>query len=176
MELIHPSPDYLASYLAACRESWEHVHSPYILHDPAKYDQWKHNIFQQFENESRGIALPPGFVPSSTFWLVDKEEFIGSGNIRHYLNGQLREYGGQIGDFIRVSERGKGYGKRILRLLLQKAAEMGIRETLITCEAENARSQKHIESLKELILGKEKAVANVEGRRKEVFRYRIRCG
>ena len=52
---------------------------------------------------------------------------------------------------------------------------MGIRETLITCEADNRRSQKHIESLGERILAKEQAKANVEGRVKEVLRYRVRC-
>ena len=175
MELIPPAPHFLNSYLEACQETWGHVHSTYILHDPSQYARWKDTIFQQFENEKRGIGLPPGYVPSTTFWLVCGERFIGSGNIRHFLNASLREYGGQIGDFIRLSERGKGYGSLLLRMLLSKAEEMGIRETLITCEADNRRSQKHIESLGERILAKEQAKAKVEGRVKEVLRYRVRC-
>ena len=161
MELIPPAPHFLNSYLEACQETWGHVHSTYILHDPSQYARWKDTIFQQFENEKRGIGLPPGYVPSTTFWLICGERFIGSGNIRHFLNASLREYGGQIGDFIRLSERGKGYGSLLLRMLLSKAEEMGIRETLITCEADNRRSQKHIESLGERILAKEQAKANV---------------
>ena len=136
MELIPPAPHFLNSYLEACQETWGHVHSTYILHDPSQYARWKDTIFQQFENEKRGIGLPPGYVPSTTFWLICGERFIGSGNIRHFLNASLREYGGQIGDFIRLSERGKGYGSLLLRMLLSKAEEMGIRETLITCEAD----------------------------------------
>ena len=130
MELIPPAPHFLNSYLEACQETWGHVHSTYILHDPSQYARWKDTIFQQFENEKRGIGLPPGYVPSTTFWLICGERFIGSGNIRHFLNASLREYGGQIGDFIRLSERGKGYGSLLLRMLLSKAEEMGIRETL----------------------------------------------
>ena len=176
MELISPSPLFLASYLEACRETWGHVHSAYILHDPSEYDLWKETIFRQFELESRGIGLPEGDVPSTTFWLIEGKRFFGSGNIRHFLNASLREYGGQIGDFIRVSERGKGYGKLLLRMLLRKAAEMGIFETLITCERENERSRRHIESLGERILAKEEAEADVEGVRRQILRYRIRCG
>ena len=175
MKLISPSPHFLASYLEACRETWGHVHSTYILHDPSEYDQWKETIFRQFESESRGIGLPEGYVPSTTFWLIEGERFIGSGNIRHFLNASLREYGGQIGDFIRLSERGKGYGRLLLRMLLQKAAEMGSRETLITCEAENKPSQRHIESLGERILAKEETEADVEEVRRRILRYRVRC-
>ena len=175
MKLISPSPHFLASYLEACRETWGHVHSTYILHDPSEYDQWKETIFRQFESESRGIGLPEGYVPSTTFWLIEGERFIGSGNIRHFLNASLREYGGQIGDFIRLSERGKGYGRLLLRMLLQKALEMGIRETLITCEADNTPSRRHIESLGERILARELAKANVEGTVKHVLRYRVCC-
>ena len=124
MELIPPAPHFLNSYLEACQETWGHVHSTYILHDPSQYARWKDTIFQQFENEKRGIGLPPGYVPSTTFWLICGERFIGSGNIRHFLNASLREYGGQIGDFIRLSERGKGYGSLLLRMLLSKAEIM----------------------------------------------------
>ena len=175
MKLLSPSPLFLESYLEACRETWGHVHSTYILHDPSTFGQWKDTIFCQFENEKRGIGLPEGYVPSTTFWLVEEKRFLGSGNIRHFLNDALREYGGQIGDFIRFSERGKGYGKQILRMLLQKALEMGIRETLITCEADNTPSRRHIESLGERILARELAKANVEGTVKHVLRYRVCC-
>ncbi len=175
MKLITPSPSYRQEYLDACRETWGHVHSTYILHDPSQYDLWGKTLFQQFENERRGIGLPEGFVPSSTFWLIENDRFLGSGNIRHVLTPALREYGGQIGDFIRLSERGKGYGSALLRLLLSKALEMGIRETLITCEADNERSRRHIESLRERIIAVERALADVEGRRKEVLRYHVRC-
>ena len=71
--------------------------------------------------------------------------FIGWLDIRHSLTEHLREIGGHIGYAIRPSERGKGYGNKILELALPKAQELGIKDVLITCDADNTPSAKIIE-------------------------------
>ena len=43
----------------------------------------------------------------------------------------------ELGIAIRPSERGKGYGRRLCPFLAAKARELGIREMLLTSEAEN---------------------------------------
>ena len=68
-----------------------------------------------------------------------------------YLEMASREFseleliGGHIGADIRRSERKKGYGTLILKLTLEKAAEVGLKKVLITCDAENTASAKTIE-------------------------------
>jgi predicted acetyltransferase len=89
--------------------------------------------------------VPENFVPSSTFWLVDGRHFLGIGNVRHYLNDNLRRFGGHIGYAIRPAAWQKGLGTLQLTLLLQEARKLGIEKVTITCFDENIGSIKIIE-------------------------------
>jgi len=94
---------------------------------------------------ARGIGLPDGFVPHSTFWLVsDGSKVLGVSNIRHSLTPALRREGGNIGYGIRPSARGRGLGVTILRQSLARAAEMGLTQVLVTCSKQNLASAKSI--------------------------------
>jgi predicted acetyltransferase len=101
----------------------------------------------KLHDHAKGLNLPEGWVPSSTFWLVrgDDNRILGCSRLRHYLSGDLRYEGGHIGYDIRPSERRKGHGALILRLTLQKARELGLERVLITCHADNIASQRIIE-------------------------------
>ena len=66
-------------------------------------------------------------------------------SIRQRLNEHLLQIGGHIGYNIRPSERGKGYGNKILELALQEAKDMGIEKIRITCDVDNVASRKIIE-------------------------------
>lgn len=87
-----------------------------------------------------------GKVPSSTFFLLDTERniLLGAVNIRHYLNDYLLKYGGHIGDGIRPSERGKGYGTEMIRLALIECKKLGINKVLMVCDKDNIASAKTI--------------------------------
>ena len=87
-----------------------------------------------------------GKVPSSTFFLLDTERniLLGAVNIRHYLNDYLLKYGGHIGDGIRPSERGKGYGTEMIRLALIECEKLGINKVLMVCDKDNIASAKTI--------------------------------
>ena len=65
-------------------------------------------------------------------------------NIRHKLNEKLLLNGGHIGDGIRPSERGKGYGTRMIALALEKCRELGIDRVLMVCDRNNAASARTI--------------------------------
>jgi predicted acetyltransferase len=93
-----------------------------------------------------GRCLPEGWVPQSTFWLMqNRERILGCSRLRHELTPFLSREGGHIGYDIRSSERGKGYGTLLLRLTLDKARELGIGEVLITADEANIASWKVIE-------------------------------
>ena len=88
-----------------------------------------------------------GFVPSSVYFLYDemRNKLIGAVDIRHYLNENLMQTGGHIGDGIRPSERRKGYGTLIIKLALEKCKELGIDKVLMFCDKSNIGSKKTIE-------------------------------
>lgn len=101
---------------------------------------------KKLAGESEGKNLPEGFVPQSTYWLIDGDEFIGRINIRHTLTPHLLKEGGHIGYYIRPSKRKQGYGKKILELALPLAKKLGIDRVLVTCDVNNTGSRKIIES------------------------------
>lgn len=94
---------------------------------------------------ARGVGLPPGRVPYSTFWLASGRRLIGRSSVRHRLTPELEDEGGHVGYDIRPSERRKGYGTEILRLTLAEARRLGLQRALLTCDADNVASAKVIE-------------------------------
>ena len=104
------------------------------------------NAFEEFlieaYNNSKGIDLPDGIVPSDIYFLVDDNSkyLIGAIDIRHYLNEYLLKYGGNIGYGIRPSERKKGYATEMLYLALEECKTKGLSKVLITCFKSNVAS------------------------------------
>ena len=103
-----------------------------------EYKEWllaKHN-----DSEQEGIV--DGWkVPCTTFWLYANGVPVGFGSVRHFLTDALSKIGGHIGYGIAPQFRGKGYGNEILRLLLNKADEIGIEKVLVTVRLDNIASQ-----------------------------------
>lgn len=124
-----------------------HVHDSYILHDPADFEKWRETIFRQYRDAAEGIGLPPGFVPSVTWWIRSGGRIAAVANLRPKLSERLRDYGGHLGIALRPSDRGKGWSKPLVLLMTGKAREFGIGELLLTCEADNPASVRLCESL-----------------------------
>lgn len=93
-----------------------------------------------------GLNLKEGYVPQSTFWLVDPDNrLIGVSRLRHRLSPQLENEGGHIGYDIRPSCRQQGSGTLILAKTLTRAVHLGLRRVLLTCDHDNVASRKIIE-------------------------------
>ena len=142
LKLIEPSPAYLPSYKEAIEEYALHGVTAYPFNDPADCD-----IFEKFENYRYERNLKPNRVGADYYWLVDEEKqrFIGEISVRHRLTEDLRRYGGHIGYGVRVSEWSKGCGTLMLKLALEKAKALGLREILITCDDDNVASARVME-------------------------------
>ena len=96
---------------------------------------------------AQGIGLEDWMVPAGTFWLMADGVPVGQGNLRHRLTDALRERGGHIGYAVAGPHRGKGYGKELLRLMLEEARRMGItEEILVTVYPDNAASRRVAEA------------------------------
>jgi predicted acetyltransferase len=102
-------------------------------------------LLVKLEDATKGIGLPDGFVPHSTYWLVrGNSEIVGVSNLRHRLTPFLLREGGNIGYGIRPSARRNGFGRDILRLTLPKARELGHSRVLVTCGKGNHGSSRII--------------------------------
>lgn len=91
-------------------------------------------------------TVKTGFAPQTIFWLFDNDEVIGFSKMRHHLNDKYRIDCGHIGYAIRKEKRNKGYGKKLLKLTIDKIRRIGVSEILITCNPSNTASRKVIES------------------------------
>ena len=99
----------------------------------------------KLEAASRGVGIREGFVPHSTFWLVDAhDEIVAIANLRHRLTDGLRKRGGHIGYGVRPSARRRGYATELLRASLGEARSLGLRRVLLTCDKDNVASAKTI--------------------------------
>ena len=115
-------------------------HSPYAIfkNDYHDFDYYLEHLEIKEETSEK--------VPASVFFLLDEERniLLGAVNIRHYLNENLLKYAGHIGDGIRPSERGKGYGTKLISLALEECKKLGINKVLMVCNKENIASAKTI--------------------------------
>jgi predicted acetyltransferase len=148
MQLVLPSSRYEASFIEAV-EAYQKEDGIDRLDIYQLNLQYLKDNFQEYVkkliSESEGKNLPEGYVPQTTLWLIDRDEFIGRVSIRHELTEQLLKVGGHIGYDIRPSKRKMGYGKKILEMALPEAKKLGIEKVLVTCNETNIGSKKIIE-------------------------------
>lgn len=124
------------------------------------------DYYNSFENKSQDLnsfaisLLSRGLASYSTwikhfeknfFYLVDDKNpkyIIGYGS---FEDSWGKDYNnnldvGAIGYGIRPTERNKGYGKLLLKLLLEKCEESGMHEVCVSCLEENIASKSIIEN------------------------------
>ena len=141
MKLVKPSLAYQNSYYRYIKELGEEERYPFPL--DFAYDDFD-ALLEKLEKFALGEKLPKGYVPSTTFWLVEKEEIIGVTNLRHNLNKQIMFCGGHIGLSIRPSQRGKNLGYKLMNLSIRKLHDMGVNQIHIHCHKSNLKSAKII--------------------------------
>lgn len=144
MELVNPSRTYKDSFISAVEEYHrEGGYTEYAVEDLCRDFA---SVIASIRSQEQGDGLPEGYVPQTTYWLVDDDAFIGCVSIRRRLTESLLREGGHIGYDIRPSRRRQGYGTHILALALPHAWNLGIERALVTCDDGNIGSAKIIES------------------------------
>lgn len=142
-QLVKPAAAYEASY-QSFRKEWK---SPYEEYTPSfirKELVDVQELVQRCADAEKGIGIPGGWVPYSTFWLLKNERIIGASVLRHGLNERLVNTEGHISLGIRPSERGNGYGRVFLSLALAELRKLGIERALVVCEEGNIPSERTI--------------------------------
>ena len=145
MELVEPCIALEATYRSFLQEFLERNEPliPVVLErDASDFGSLIHRL----RLDATGVDLPAGYVPASCFWLVDEHKtLVGVAHFRHSLNAALLYEGGHFGYSVRPTQRNKGYGKIMLRLLLERAKTMGLTRVLLTCDKTNAASARVIQ-------------------------------
>jgi predicted acetyltransferase len=145
-QLMRPSAQFErshASFIAEVLDRGEKL-VPYVL---AEVGDNFADYLAMLERNARGIDLPHGHVPSSTFWLLDDAgEIVAVSHLRHALTESLLSYGGHIGFGVRPSARRQGYATETLRQTLSEARKLGIDDVLVTCDKGNIASARTIVS------------------------------
>ncbi|MCI8388632.1 MAG: GNAT family N-acetyltransferase [Clostridiales bacterium] len=147
IELVRLTPEYKEQLFDMLTE-WKHdIIVNHTNKSPTKL--WI-NDFHDFEHYMNNLdtkeETEDGRVPDTTLFCLDKDRniFVGAVNIRHYLNDELLQTGGHIGDGIRPSERRKGYATAMIALALAECKKLGIDRVLMCCDKDNIGSAKSI--------------------------------
>lgn len=147
VKLVEPSIIYRESFLEFIEDVKETGYESYELYTKAEEDF--NEFIKELLESSKGINIPRGWVPCSSFWLVnDAGEIIGVIRIRHYVDSEFLQMIGHIGYEIKSTHRKKGYGSKLLELGLVEARKIGLEEVIITCAESNIGSRKIIEKFK----------------------------
>ena len=132
-------------YLRSVPECENGFYNPASLENLSSLESFN-SWLEEKENESLGINLKEGYVPQTIYFVMEGEEVIGIGKIRHYLNENLLIRGGHIGLGISSNYRGRGIGTKALELLLEEALNTyGISNVLLTNSETNTASRRIVE-------------------------------
>ncbi len=135
--LTQPIVKYERSYRSYIAELGNSERYPFTL--DFEFDDFP-ALVTRLNNCSQGIGLPDGWVPHTTFWLIEDEEIVGVSSLRHRMTDHLKRLGGHIGFGVRPSAQGRGIAKELLRRTLGEAGRLGISEVLMICLKDNVAS------------------------------------
>lgn len=141
LKLVTPTMEYkeqVMEYRRVFLENNENLSGCAELEDVSSYEEWI-----DFDNR-RAKIYGKDYVPSTVCLCIREKDnkLVGIIDFRHYLTDFLLNYGGNIGYSVIPSERRKGYGTEMLRLMLIKCREHNNNRVLLTCDKENIASAK----------------------------------
>ena len=99
--------------------------------------------FATYVAQTRGVRTRWN-VPSSVYWYVAGDQYIGSLVIRHRLTPDLAEAGGHIGYDVARQWRRQGHATRMLAAALPLCRALGLDRVLVTCAVGNEASRRVI--------------------------------
>jgi len=99
--------------------------------------------FDTFVAQRRGVHTRWD-VPSTIYWYVSGEHYIGTLVVRHRLTPELTEVGGHVGYHVVAPWQRQGHATRMLAAGLVECRRLGIDRVLLTCATDNEPSRRVI--------------------------------
>lgn len=135
--LVRPTTDVRVSYLVGEQADCLLRGTPTQWLGAASAD------FAGFVAARCGVEVRWG-VPSTIFWYVSGEYYLGTLVIRHQLTPELTEVGGHVGYHVVAPWRRQGHATRMLAAGLVQCRELGLDRVLLTCAIDNGPSRRVI--------------------------------
>jgi predicted acetyltransferase len=136
-QLVWPTEDVRVSYLVGEQADC------LLRGTPTEWLEAASKDFAAFVGVRRGVQIRWG-VPSTVFWYVSGEYYLGTLVIRHQLTAELAEVGGHIGYHVVAPWRRQGHATRMLAAGLAQCRKLGLDRVLLTCDVDNEPSRRVI--------------------------------
>jgi predicted acetyltransferase len=136
-QLLWPTEDVRVSYLVGEQADC------LLRGTPTEWLEAASEDFAGFVAARRGVRIR-WEVPSTVFWYISGEFYLGTLVIRHQLTPELARVGGHIGYHVVAPWRRQGHATRMLAAALVTCRELGLERVLLTCDADNEPSRKVI--------------------------------
>ena len=136
-----------------------------LLDQMDSYDEWLKSVTDNISPDT----VNPAWVVTDTYFAFDEDDnIVGIIDLRHELNDFLKDFG-NCGYSVRPSERRKGYATEMLKLILERASQIGMGKIQLSVERSNEPSVKTITKNG----GKYERSFNFEGEEADVYIIRI---
>ena len=114
---------------------------------PQKIDENEFKYFKELRIKLRNnYNLPKGVIPTTTYWIMNNNEPIGYGTIKHYID--FSKPGGHFGLCLKKDYQNKGIGMIVSDKMSEIALnELGIEEVIYTSKSENEQSKRSVEKI-----------------------------